>query len=153
MRAMLDSKRALRRHDVFASFARASAIIAVAEARCDEAVESVTQTIRALRVALRDLRALVTSFDDLRRNFASDPRTMIELGSTGRVHLTAVSGEFSTILQQVEGVADQLTLRDALGLSVDAWSALTAPEGSGLLTCLILPEGSEEQAMWRSAWC
>jgi hypothetical protein len=140
MSMMIDERRAVARHEVFAEFARVRAILAVTEARCDEAVEGTSQASAALSVALNDLRDLVTKFNDQRRDFAGDPRTMVELGGEGRARVAACAGELLVLTRQVEGVEGQLEVQAAAGLGADAWRALTAPEGSGVLTCVAVPE-------------
>ena len=45
--------------------------------------------------------------------------------------------------QQLEGAVGRLTVQASMGLSADAWSAMTAPEGSGLLTCVVVSDDAK----------
>ncbi len=140
---MLTARRMLNHPEVFLGFVHASAVLAIAEARCDEAVEGPAQAGHSLRGALHDLRRHVDEFDLQRRDFAHDPATKIRLGSRGRGQVAAHAAEMADALRQMEGAAGPLALRAALGLTTERWRELTAPEGSGLVTCLMPPPGVE----------
>jgi hypothetical protein len=143
MENMLDRRRALHRPEAFLGFVQASVILAVTEAQCDESVEGVEEAGEALRQAARDLQRLVDAFDQQRRDVLHDPRTMIELGSEGRARIAAVSPELMAAVRQMEGTAAQLALREALGMTLVEWGAFAAPEGSGLVTCIVAPASPE----------
>ncbi len=62
------------------------------------------------------------------------------MGREGRLRLAATSADLRTAVRQVEGAAGRLAVQQASGLTADAWRATFSPEGSGLLTCLAVPE-------------
>lgn len=138
---MLDTRRALPRHQIFGELAQASAILAVAEARCDEAVEGGQVALSALGSARRDLQDAMSRFDAQKRDVASDPKVMLGLGSSGRHEITAMQRALLVVDQQLEGAVARLQVQVNAGLSSEEWRAVTAPDGSGLLTYLAVPEG------------
>lgn len=141
MAMMLDTRRALPRHQVFGELALASAILAVAEVRCDEAVEGAQVALEALGSARRDLQDSMSRFDAQRRDVASDPQVMVALGSAGRREIIALQRDMLAVDRQLEGALGRLAVQANAGLSREEWHALTVPGGSGLLTCLAVPEG------------
>lgn len=138
MAMMLDTRRALPRHEVFGELAQASAILAIAEARCDEAVEGAGVALEALGYAQRDLGHLLTRFVTQKQDFAADPKAKLALGSDGRRAITSLQAGLLTMEQQLEGTVDRLTVQASTGLSAEAWQAMTAPEESGVVACVVI---------------
>jgi len=141
MAMMLDTGRALPRHKVFGELAQANAILAIAEARCDEAVEGAGVALEALGYARRDLGDLLTRFATQKQNFAANPKTMLALGSDGRRAITSSLAGLLTMEQQLDGTMGRLAIQTNAGLSAEEWQARTAPQGSGLVTCVVTSEG------------
>lgn len=140
MAMMLDTRRALPRHEVLGELAQASAILAIAEARCDEAIEGAGVALEALGYARRDLGDLLTRFAIQKQDFAADPKTMLALGSDGRRAITSLQAGLLTMEQQLDGTAGRLTVQARAGLSGKEWRVMTAPHGSCVITCVVMSD-------------
>jgi hypothetical protein len=136
MAMMVETERTVARHVIFGEFAQASAVLCVVEARCAEANEGAEQALRVFASAREDLDRLMAEFKLQITDFRVDPETRIRLGDEGRMQISALTEEMGKVTRQLEGAAGRLALQQALGMTSDEWSAWSAPEGSGLVTCI-----------------
>ena len=104
----LDDAWSAEQVQVFGELALASAILAVAEVRCDEAVEGAQVALEALGSARRDLQDSMSRFDAQRRDVASDPQVMVALGSAGRREIIALQRDMLAVDRQLEGALGRL---------------------------------------------
>lgn len=150
MTMMLNTRRALPRHEVFGELAQSSVLLAIAEARCDEAVDGPEIAREALGYARRDLGDLLARFATQKQDFASDPKTMLGLGSEGRRAITSLQAGLLTMEHQLDGIAGRLTVQASAGLNSEAWQAMTAPPGSGAVTCVVVSEDAGTDNLQRT---
>lgn len=143
LHGLLESGRALKNHEDVIRFMKAISMLAIAQAKCDEAVEGSGQARRMLHEALRDLSGLVAEFDRQRSDFSHNPVEKIQQATAGRKKLSERAAEMSVVLDELESAAFPFLVREALNLTTEEWQKQTAPPGSGLLTCLMPPAGME----------
>lgn len=144
MSAMLDTQRVVARFPVFTEFVRATAVLAVVEARCAEATEGADRAASVLQEASCDLALLVREFERQRLDFGTGFEDRIRMGNEGRVRLGIAARDLLDLLRQLEGTASRFGLQGALGLTAGEWQRWVTPENSGLLTCIVAPEESSE---------
>jgi len=143
MAIMLETERTIARHAIFAEFAQATAVLAVVEARCDEAVEGAGQAAITMSRAAEDLRRLTGKFDGQVRDFRVGLEDRLKGGDQLRLLLKSMNSDMHAVVRQMEGAAGRLSLQEALGLSSDQWTNWSAPEGSRLITCIAAGEDNE----------
>lgn len=134
---MLTSRLTVDKHSVFGDLLEAGAVLAIGEALCDDALEGPGIAAETLMLAACTVRTLTSDFDRQRRDFNTDPLTMLRMSAPGRVALTELHGRLVEIGNQIEGAAETVRLRARLGLDTDGWRRLTQPEGSGPVTFLL----------------
>jgi hypothetical protein len=139
-RFMLDSRRSIERYEVFEQFMKATAIIAIGEALCDEALEGPDAAAKTLEESRSRLLSLTASFDAQRRDFATDPVTMLRLGSAGRTAIAEMHGRLVEAANQLEGAVEERRLQARLGLDAQGWRCLAQPKGAGVVTCLLVKQ-------------
>lgn len=149
MKMMVDTRRALPRYEVFGELAQASAILMMAEIRCDEAVEGAGIALETLRQATREFDDVLANFRNKIRDFEGDPRTMLSLGHKGRHAIKRQRIELLNLQEQLDGMVSRITVQAGTGLSAQEWRATTAPEESNILTCVVLDVDAADKTLHR----
>ncbi len=135
---MLSEGRATAQRALFEEFIKLGALVAYAEAQCDEAVEGAGQAADDLAKAARELRRLADGFGDNVRHFEGNALELLRIGTAGRAATKALSVRVDDVVSRVESYVPQLKLQQLFGLDAAGWRALVAPKDSGLLTCVTL---------------
>jgi tetrahydromethanopterin S-methyltransferase subunit F len=133
---MLAAGRAVPQRALFEEFVKFGALIAYAEARCQEMVEGAGQASYDLAITAARLRRVSNGFDGQVREFERNPLNLIRIGDAGRATTKALAHRMNDAVTRLESYVPQLKLQHALRIDAADWQALVAPEGSGPLTCI-----------------
>jgi hypothetical protein len=133
----------LSQHRLYEEFVNMTVLLADVEVRCDEASEGAGQVARSLAKSVGELRHLTDTFAVRVRNFRTSPRQLLRIGREGRADIKAAASRVGAVVERLEAYVPQLELQDILGIDAKSWSALTAPEGGGLLSCVTFAEQSD----------
>lgn len=137
MAIMVETQRTIARHAIFGEFAQATAVLAVVEARCDEATEGALRASETMRLAADDLSRLVRRFEVHVKDFRVGLEEKLRGGEETRQLLRSMTHEMPVLVRQMKGASQRLSFQAALNLSSSDWETWTAPQGSRLLTCVV----------------
>lgn len=144
---MLKSGRAVSQRALFEQFVQLGAVLVHADVGCAQALDRLDEAARSLAASTQGLRSLSDGYRARVRNFQANPRELLLIGETGRADTKAVGTRIDRIVGRIEAYVPQLQFQDALGLDADAWRALVAGEGSGLLTCITVEDSVQDDLL------
>ncbi len=148
--AMEAKNTTLRQHRLYHEFLAMAALLAHAEARCDEAVEGAGQAAAGLRAPAAELRAAADAFV-ARLDFHRSARDLLHLGPDARGEVKNTARAMEAVADRLASYAAELELRQVLDLDAAAYRALLPFAGPDRIVCVTV-EGGQDVLGAARAW-
>lgn len=140
----------LRQHRMHHEFLAMAALLAHAEARCDEAVEGAGQAAAGLRPPAAELEAAASAFT-ARLDFHRSASDLLHLGPDARGEVKGAARAMAEMADRLASYAAELELRHVLGLDAAAYRALLPFAGDNRIVCVSV-EGGQDVLGAARAW-